>query len=155
WRHETWRTVIVLAPLSVLSCTSFKSEQPRTTDHFQTRAAPASRNAIDSRVQMVSIRTDDGPNAAIRLDRGVAVARLEPAIVPDYFDSSSAAELTLFEAIKLARESNPDLEAATHRTQLADAILQQARAEFYPRLGIAENYAVSNNPSTTFMFVQD
>jgi TolC family type I secretion outer membrane protein len=66
-----------------------------------------------------------------------------------------AAAMSLSEAIRLALESNPDVQSAIERTRIADAVLCRARAEFYPRLGFAHNYSVSNTPSTTFMFFQN
>jgi outer membrane protein len=60
--------------------------------------------------------------------------------------------LTLSNAIRLAFEANPDLVSASEQIVAADASLARARAEFYPRLGISEQYGVSNNPVTAFMF---
>ena len=60
--------------------------------------------------------------------------------------------LTLLDAIHLTFETNPDLASATHQIAAADASLARARAEFYPRLGISEQYGISNNPVTAFMF---
>jgi outer membrane protein TolC len=60
--------------------------------------------------------------------------------------------LTLAQAIRLAFEANPDLVSASEQIVAADAALALARAEFYPRLGVSEQYGVSNNPVTAFMF---
>ena len=60
--------------------------------------------------------------------------------------------LTLSEAIRLAFEASPDLVSASEQIAVADASLARARADFYPRLGISEQYGVSNNPVTAFMF---
>ena len=62
------------------------------------------------------------------------------------------APLTLDEAIQLMFDANPDLESATAQMAAADAALERARAEFYPRLGVSEQYGVSNSPVTSFMF---
>jgi len=61
--------------------------------------------------------------------------------------------LTLQEAIHTAMRCNPDLQAAEHRAGLADAILARARSEFYPRLGVSEDYAVTNNAAQAFMYL--
>ena len=61
--------------------------------------------------------------------------------------------LTLQDAIQAAIRCNPDLRAAEQRTQIADAILARARSEFYPRLGISEDYAVTNNAAQAFMYL--
>ncbi len=53
--------------------------------------------------------------------------------------------LTLQDAIQTAMRCNPDLRVAEQRAQIADAVLARARAEFYPRLGISEDFAVTNN----------
>jgi outer membrane protein TolC len=51
-------------------------------------------------------------------------------------------------AIQLALAANPDIRAAEERVRIADAALARARAEFLPRLGVAEFYDLSNNPET-------
>ena len=38
-------------------------------------------------------------------------------------------------------------------TEIADAILARARSEFYPRLGISEDFAVTNNAAQAFMYL--
>jgi len=60
--------------------------------------------------------------------------------------------LALKEAIRRALDANPDLVSATEQLVAADAALARARAEFYPKLGVSEQYGVSNNPVTAFMF---
>jgi outer membrane protein len=65
----------------------------------------------------------------------------------------AAGELTLLEVINFARVANPDLRTASERLQLADALLARARAEFYPRLGVGEDYGVTNNPVNVFSFL--
>jgi outer membrane protein TolC len=62
------------------------------------------------------------------------------------------AVLTLTDAIRLAFDANPDLTSSAEQFAEADAALARARAEFYPRLGISEQYGVTNNPVTAFMF---
>ncbi len=60
--------------------------------------------------------------------------------------------LTLSAAIRRAFEANPDLVSAAEQIAAADASLGRARADFYPRLGVSEQYGVSNNPVTAFTF---
>ncbi len=62
------------------------------------------------------------------------------------------APFTLEEAIGLLFDANPDLASATAQMAAADAALARARSEFYPRLGISEQYGLSNSPVTSFMF---
>ena len=61
--------------------------------------------------------------------------------------------LTLQDAIQTAVRCNPDLRAAEERTRIADAILARARSEFYPRLGISEDFAATNNAAQAFMYL--
>ena len=61
--------------------------------------------------------------------------------------------MTLQDAIQAAISCNPDLRAAEQRTQLADAILARARSEFYPRLGISEDFSATNNAAQAFMYL--
>ena len=82
--------------------------------------------------------------------------QLAPAPEPGAPPGSAAADisfLTLQDAIQAAIRCNPDLRAAEHRTQIADAILARARSEFYPRLGISEDYAATNNAAQGFMYL--
>jgi len=65
---------------------------------------------------------------------------------------SGALKLTLSDAIGRALETNPDLVSASEQLAAADAALARARAEFYPTLGVSEQYGVSNNPVSAFMF---
>jgi outer membrane protein len=62
-------------------------------------------------------------------------------------------ELTLIHAINLAFASNPDLRAAQERVRIAAALLNSARAEFYPKLGISENFVETNTPANVFMYL--
>ena len=61
--------------------------------------------------------------------------------------------LQLDEVIRLALSSSPDLQSAAERTWIAHAALRRARAEFFPTLGVAENYGASNSPVNAFSFV--
>jgi TolC family type I secretion outer membrane protein len=62
-------------------------------------------------------------------------------------------ELTLLQAIDLAFTSNPDLRAAQERVRIASALLASARAEFYPKLGVSENFVETNTPANVFMYL--
>jgi outer membrane protein TolC len=54
--------------------------------------------------------------------------------------------------MELAVAANPDLVSASEQLSIADATLARARAEFYPKLGISEQYGVTNNPVAAFSF---
>jgi outer membrane protein TolC len=62
------------------------------------------------------------------------------------------APLTLTDVIDLTLASNPDLVSASEQIFVADAALNRARADFYPELGIGQEYGVSNVPAQTFMY---
>lgn len=72
-----------------------------------------------------------------------------PALMTPMLEEEAFA---LANAIRLAFEVNPDLASATAQIAAADAALARARAEFYPRLGISEQYGVTNNPAMAFTF---
>jgi outer membrane protein len=73
----------------------------------------------------------------------------EPGAAPE----GRKAELTLTEVLEVARLANPDLRSAEERLRQAEALLARARAEFYPRLGLGEDYGLTNNPVTAFSFL--
>jgi outer membrane protein TolC len=62
-------------------------------------------------------------------------------------------ELTLFDAIGMALESNPDVRCAVARIRIADATLARARADLFPQLAVSESYAISNNPVNAFSYL--
>jgi outer membrane protein len=64
-----------------------------------------------------------------------------------------APELNLLQTIDLAFTCNPDLRAAQERVRIASALLASARAEFYPKLGVSENFTETNTPANVFMFL--
>ncbi len=61
-------------------------------------------------------------------------------------------ELTLLGAIEMSLAASPDLASASGQLAIADATLERARAEFYPKLGVSEQYGVTNNPVGAFSF---
>jgi outer membrane protein TolC len=71
---------------------------------------------------------------------------------PEPAAGDAKTELTLTAAIQTALFANPDLHSAVERVALAGAVLDRARADFYPRLGISEDYGVSDNPQTAFAY---
>ena len=77
-----------------------------------------------------------------------AIEELPAPIEP----SATKSDLTLSGAIELAIAASPDLVSATEQLAIADAALARARAEFYPKLGLSEQYGVTNNPVAAFSF---
>lgn len=93
---------------------------------------------------------EDQPEPAVQLVSADQEAAEE---IPTPAEPIGSGEvLTLAAAIRLAFAASPDLESATEQIAAADAALGRARAEFYPRLGVSEQYGVTNNPVTAFMY---
>jgi TolC family type I secretion outer membrane protein len=61
--------------------------------------------------------------------------------------------LTLDQAINLALEQSPDMEATRRRLEAANALVTQAEAGFYPKINFGEQYTDTNNPVGAFMSV--
>lgn len=55
--------------------------------------------------------------------------------------------------IALALQRNPDLRAATHRIDEAQARLEEAFAAFYPHLGLRLQYSRTDNPAQAFAMI--
>ena len=88
--------------------------------------------------------TGENPNNASSRSRPIVSLEEIPPAQPVF---------TLDDAVCLAYRHNPDLQAAQQRICIADALLQRARSEFYPQLGISETYGLTNNPVNAFMFL--
>jgi outer membrane protein len=58
--------------------------------------------------------------------------------------------LGLTQAIEIAMEQSPLLHAARHQVQAADAGVDRARAELFPKLDFVEAFTRSDNPVTVF-----
>jgi outer membrane protein len=63
------------------------------------------------------------------------------------------AELTLEEAISMTFHANPDLQSAQERTRIAEEVLANARAQFFPILASNAAYQASDNPLRKFSFL--
>ncbi len=124
--------------------------------------APTLPPPSDPTVPMPSEAAGDG-SAEFRPDRsGLASPATRPGPSPEATSGeevlvpaaglSAAGELTLEEAIWQTMQGNPDLVSASAQLAMADAALSRARAEFYPKLGVSENYGVTNNPVYAFMY---
>jgi outer membrane protein TolC len=57
---------------------------------------------------------------------------------------------TVVEAVNYALKNNPDAGIALHRIKSAEAAIRQARAAFYPQLGLSAEYGQTNNPIFSF-----
>jgi len=69
----------------------------------------------------------------------------EPAALP--------ALLTLDRAIDEALAASPELEQVKQRIQAASEQVKQAEALFYPRLVFTEDYGLTDQPGTAFMYI--
>lgn len=83
-----------------------------------------------------------------RRNRGRTTAWLTLAAL---LGASAARAVTLEEAIRAARERSPTLQAAESRIETAQAMLRQAQSYSFPAIGLAANYARSDNPPQAFM----
>ena len=63
----------------------------------------------------------------------------------------AAQAVTLDEAVQAALENSPTLQAAESRIDSAQAMLRQAKSYYYPSIGLAANYGISDNPPQAFM----
>lgn len=62
-----------------------------------------------------------------------------------------APAVTLDEAVRAALANSPTLQAAESRIDSAQAMLRQAKSYYFPSIGLAANYAASDNPPQAFM----
>ena len=63
----------------------------------------------------------------------------------------SARAVTLEASIQAALANSPTLQAAESRIDSAQAMLRQAQSYYFPSIGLAANYARSDNPPQAFM----
>ena len=63
----------------------------------------------------------------------------------------AARAVTLDTAVQAALENSPTLQAAESRIDSAQAMLRQAKSYYYPSIGLAANYGISDNPPQAFM----
>lgn len=63
----------------------------------------------------------------------------------------TAQAVTLDEAVQAALENSPTLQAAESRIDSAQAMLRQANSYYYPSIGLAATYSISDNPIQAFM----
>ena len=78
----------------------------------------------------------------------VAIAGLMISIIP-----LKAMGITLEDCIIAALKKNPSAEAAFFRVRSAQAMLEQAKAAYYPQLSLSGNYSITDNPTQAFMFL--
>ncbi len=71
---------------------------------------------------------------------------------PDQVARAHPGELSLNDVLAAALSTSPDLVTASEQLQLAEAALGRARAEFYPTMGITQEYGITNGPARAFMF---
>ena len=77
------------------------------------------------------------------------IARLIPLAA--WLAASPAQAVTLADAVRAALDNSPNLQAAASRIDSAQAMLRQAKSYYYPSIGLAANYAMSDNPPQAFM----
>jgi outer membrane protein TolC len=65
--------------------------------------------------------------------------------------TAAAQAVTLDEAVRTALENSPTLLAAESRIDSAQALLRQAKSYYYPAIGLAVTYGITDNPPQAFM----
>jgi outer membrane protein TolC len=75
------------------------------------------------------------------------IAGLAPASAQD---ASAVRQLTLTEAVQLALEKNPSVQAANYAVEGAQAQVKQARSMFMPQIDFKETFTNGNNPVYVF-----
>lgn len=78
----------------------------------------------------------------------VTIAGLIILIIP-----LKAMSITLEACIKAALKKNPSTEAAFFRVSASQAMIEQAKAAYYPQLSLFGNYSITDNPTQAFMFL--
>lgn len=146
--HRAGLIILILLPPmvsgcrlpSTRECTQSPTIDSDCHDHLQARQLdqPSHSPEVPADNRVMPVAYDEGPLAE-ELPIPAEAAGMET-------------ELSLDRAIRLTLTTNPDLVSASEQVAIADATLARARAEFYPKLGVSEQYGVSNNPVTAFSF---
>ncbi|MDD5707161.1 MAG: TolC family protein [Kiritimatiellae bacterium] len=84
-------------------------------------------------------------------DRKRAMAAIVPLAVVLCWQAPTAGAVTLEECIAAALRHSPDVQAALERVSAAEAAARQAHSAYYPMLGAAAGYALTDNPPQAFM----
>ena len=64
--------------------------------------------------------------------------------------TAAPAELALRDAVRLALEKHPSVEASVEQGRAASTRIQQARSGYLPRVNYSESFQTSNNPVFVF-----
>ncbi len=140
----------IVLPLQIGCRTAATKARPGTTPLTIVGPAPRPTSPVALPVVELEVGQASFEEELETRDEELAARTEElPTPVAIAFDQP---EFTLLDAIRGALDASPDLVATTQQLAAADAALLRARAEFYPKLGVSEQYGVSNNPVTAFMF---
>ena len=85
-----------------------------------------------------------------RFNRTPAPSPPSSVTAPNAALATTVSGLTLSAVVSTALSANPDLVSATERIRIADATLNRARAEFYPKLSLTEAYVGTNIAGLAF-----
>ena len=164
-RNWTWAILLLLAAPGCYTLPAAPAAVTRKSAAYQADLA-ASTNGQTRRVAVQTVSYQEATTHPTRL-KGAPPAEIPAdATMPDVITQDGASlpspaavmpggsndVLTLDEVIGVTVQSNPDLYSASAQIELAEATLARAHAEFYPKLGISEDYGVTNNPVRAFMF---
>jgi outer membrane protein len=79
------------------------------------------------------------------------VWRMAGVVLAALLVSPIAQAVTLDEAVVASLDNSPTLQAAASRVDAAQAMLRQAKSYYYPSIGLAAQYGITDNPPQAFM----
>ena len=82
---------------------------------------------------------------------GLILGILAGIVFPGIILSSIAHAVTLDECIRLSLVESPDIEAAAMKTEAARAMMETAKAAYYPWITFSTSYTRTDNPPQAFM----
>ncbi len=137
-----------------------KTTDPASSEQIiqATHSAPVPGSAVESarpRNPTVIPAVAAGPAVDNAHAGGAPTLLPPPQLVMSHAAGPEAAapELTLAEALQLTANANPDLQSALERTRIAEAVLGNARAQFFPILASNTAYQATDNPLRKFTFL--
>jgi len=107
-------------------------------------ASPSQESTATSQVGGMAIPVGAGNSLNPRANGPTQPPARQGLPSPENATDSTAPCVTLTGVIGMALKANPDLRSATERIRIADATLERARAEFYPKLSLSEAFIDTN-----------
>ena len=124
---------------------------PRTQLPSMSDALPSQESTATSRVGRMAIPVGAGNALNPRANGPAQPPARQGQPSPEHTADSTAPGVTLTGVIGAALQANPDLRSATERIRIADATLDRARAEFFPKLSLSEAFLDTNIAAFAFV----